>query len=210
MKKRNQRREEGMALLLALGFMIMAGIFITWTYSRSFNNKLAVDNYVDFQQVFMGLEAAVAQSKADLDTAGDGWIGITAWNANYGTPAFGDGGVTPVSLASLPQVQYFAYATSWASDGVDNIGDGNIDFGPETDFASIEAFARMGNIVRRVETIVELSDANGGGPPSVWDDALFSGLDPASVSDQSLEQSVEIHGSLHVLGDGISPGDTVW
>ncbi|MDK1021147.1 MAG: hypothetical protein QGD90_05880 [Candidatus Hydrogenedentes bacterium] len=199
------KRDEGMALIMALMFLVVMGLTATYASSRIMNNARHVDKHVDYQNCFEGIESAFAQAQANFNADGVGFVGV---NPNYdftqGLPNFGDPLVNPVSIPRSPQVQYFAYSFEWANDGVDNNGDGQIDLGPEADGGYISSYAasrviwkNAPTVIRRAERIFEGVNVN------VWQNAIFAG---AGQDGLLINGNVSIHGSVHLLGDSLGAG----
>lgn len=205
MVRAQRRNDEGMALLVAMIFLILMGLLATWATSRVMNNTRSVDKYVDFQNTFEGLESAFDQAKVELITPGeDGQVGVDpTYDFTQGTPTWGDPLVTPQQLTMQPEIQYFAYTFDWATDGVDNNGDGQVDIGPETlGYHSTYAFARAarnGNVsaTRSGEQIIQLVNVN------IWQNAIFAGNGQAG---NLINGNVSIHGSVHLLGGNLGAG----
>ena len=206
MSHKTDSREEGMALLLSMIFLIAMAIALAGFVSRVQNQVNQVEAYVDFEDCLQGVEAAVAAARAEItagedygDGEADGLIGVST-SIDYSAPApfFGDSLVTPVSLPSNPSVEFFAITYNWANDGNDNNGDGTIDDSSETDYATILAFARTPTATRRVEVVLS------GGNVNVWQNAIFAGT---GQSGNLINGNVAIHGSVHLLGDSLAPGD---
>ncbi len=202
--KRIERNEEGMALLVAMVFLIMMGLLATWATSRVMDNTRNVEKYVDYQNTFEGIEAALGQATNELNTGGDGFVGVNpAFNFANGTPTWGNAMVAPLSMATAPEIQYFAYAMNWATDGIDNNGDGLADLGPELNgYYSVYAFARasrFGSVTTRraSEQVVQGMNVN------IWQNAIFAGSGQAG---NLINGNVAIHGSVHLLGNSLGAG----
>ena len=205
MSKVNSRSNEGMALLVALIFLVVMGMTATFAASRTVNNARHVDRYVDYQNCFEGVESAFAHAQADFFAGGDGFVGVDPnYDFTRGLPNFGDPLVTPLFIPTSPEVQYFAYSLDWANDGIDNNGDGQIDLGPEADggYFSTYAASRViwGNAptaIRRAERVLQGANVN------VWENAIFAGAGAAGLL---INGNVSIHGSVHLLGDNLGAG----
>ena len=213
MQYSTRKDNDGMALILAVIFLLAMGMVVSFTATRIFNNAQQVAATIDFQDCFQGLESGLASAKAELKNISDstvlpvdkdGRVGVDpTFNLALADPAFGDLLVTPNSLTTAPALQYFAYARDWATDGIDNNGDGLIDFGPETlGYYSIHSQARIfrNNTVtasRIAEEIVRAVNVN------VWKNAIFAG---AGQSGNLINGNVSVHGSVHLLGTNLSSG----
>ena len=200
------KRDEGMALIVALIFLIVMGLTATFASSRVMNNARHIDKHVDYQNCFEGIESAFAQAQADFNAGGGGFVGVDPdYDFTQGLPNFGDPLVNPLVIPTSPQVQYFAYSIDWANDGIDNNGDGQIDLGPEADggYFSTYAAARViwnnnaPTAIRRAERVLQGADIN------VWQNAIFAGAGQAGLL---INGNVSIHGSVHLLGDSLGAG----
>ena len=200
------RRDEGMALLVSMIFLVVMGLTATWLSQRVINNARHVENYVDFENAFQGVESGLGQSSSELrNPTATGFVGVDEnYDFTNGPPDFDSAAVTPVSLSSRPEVEFFAYAFNWATDGIDNTGDGQIDLGPETNgYYSVFASARVirgGQVsaIRRAEQVLQTGNGT-----SIWDNAIFAGTGQAGGL---INGNVAIHGSVHLLGDDIGDG----
>jgi hypothetical protein len=202
MKRSLQRTgQDGVALVTAVIFVSVALIVLSALSMRAVNQNHQVDQYNRFKQVFLGVEAALAESIAEIDlNTGDGMIGLGAWTPTVAepVPTMDSMSIAPVPMAGAPNVTYIAHALDWSSDGVDNNLDGTID-GPDEDWMyTITAMARYGNIDRAVEVVIEGIDVN------VWRNAIFGGTGQAGGL---INGNVSIHGSVHLLGTDIAPGN---
>lgn len=196
--------ERGMALLVAMIFLVMMGILAMWATTRVMDNTRHVEKYIDYQNTFEGLEAGFAEAEVELSSGGDGIVGIDpAYDWSQGFPAWTDPAVAPLTMTTRPEIQYFTFSTDWGTDGIDNNGDGNIDMGVETDgYVSSYSFARAfrndnATAIRVGERIFR------SGGISIWDNAIFAGAGQAGML---INGNVTIHGSVHLLGDGIGAG----
>ena len=164
--------QEGLALVTAVIFVAVALLVLSALSMRTVNQNNAVDQYTRFKEVFLGVEAGLATSIADLDTnGGDGMVGIGTWVPSIGepTPTMASANIAPVQMVGLPNVTYIAHALRWDSDGVDNNGDGTIDGADEDWFYSVTSFARYDALNRGAEAVLEGTDVN------VWRNAIFGG-----------------------------------
>ncbi len=206
MMTRARGNNEGMALLVAAIFLILIGMLATWVTARVMDNSRHVDKYVDYHGAFEGMEAGLAEAAAELDGGGgDGVVGINpAYNWVNGYPAWDNAAVAALQMTTQPEVQYFAYSLNWATDGIDNNGDGAIDTGAEQNgYYSTYSFARVvrggTETARRMgERVVQEVNVN------VWRNAIFAGSGQAG---NLINGNVAIHGSVHLLGDDLAAGD---
>lgn len=213
MKKQDERKQnEGVALVLAMVFMVALGILVGMVASRIVGHSRQVAVYVDYQNAFAGVEAGVSAAKVELERKemrnvseedSDGLIGFSTDQVlQWGVPpVFGHPGADPVHLASMPMVEYYAYTFEWANDGIDNNGAFGTDAiaDPlEMDAYSVVSVARTGETVRAVEVIF------GGANINVWQNAIFAG---AGAGGGVINGNVSVHGSVHLLGDSLAPGD---
>ena len=195
--------DEGMALLLAMVFLVAMGLVATYAASRVANNRSHVDQFVDYLHVFEGVESGLAHARRELSQSGnltlpiaerDGLIGVDpAFNLVQALPTFGAPLVTALRISTMPEIEYMAYSYGWANDGIDNNGDGFIDFGPETaGYYTMYAVARVnrnGNLGARrgAEEIVRSRNVN------IWRNAIFAGNGQAGTL---IKGNVSIHGSI--------------
>jgi hypothetical protein len=213
MKTRNGKSNEGMALVVSVIFLVMMGILATWATARVMDNARNVDKYSDYADTFQGVEAGMATAIAELDlidngivgTASDGIVGMNPAGYNFalGAPAWTNAAVAPLTPITHPEIQYFAYSLNWATDGLDNNGNGQTDEAMEQGgYFSTYAFARAirnnsVSAVRASEQLVQGINVN------VWQNAIFAGAGQAGLL---INGNVGIHGSVHVLGDNLNVG----
>lgn len=191
-----------MALLLALFCVSIALIFLGTLTSRLVAQAGHVDAFVEHEEAFYGVEAGYTQVMYELEHGEDGLVGVADWDPNSTTfPAldFDSDAVEALSLATLPDVEYFGVAQNWHTDGLDNNGDGVVDDGKERFFYTIYAAARKGRFTRRIEAVVTGIDVN------VWRNAIFAGN---GQSGGLINGNVSIHGSVHLLGSNLNTGNT--
>jgi len=193
--------QEGIALVTAVVFVAVAMLVLSALSMRTVSQSNSVQQYTRYKEAFLGVEAGLATSIADLDTnGGDGMVGMGTWVATVPepTPTMASGNIAPVQMVGSPNVSYIAHALRWNTDGVDNNGEGTID-GPDEDwYYSVTAFATYPPINRGVETILEGTDVN------VWRNAIFGGTGQAGGL---INGNVSIHGSVHLLGTDIAAGN---
>ncbi len=193
--------------MLALIFMMAMAILIAAMANRNLNQINQVTAYTNFNDTLEGVEAALAFASAELrgaagDTADDrdGMVGIIAGSSFEGVPTFDATKVTPITMDSMPGIEFFAYAVDWGSDGEDNNGLGGTDEDDEQDYFTVYAFARTtdGGVERKTEVVMNGSNVN------IWSNAIFAGTGQAGGL---INGNVEVHGSVHLLGTGLDPGD---
>ncbi len=205
-KRSTLRKNDGMALLVATIFIVIATLTLGALAIRVINQSSHVDRYITFKRCFEGVESAFAESLLELETGGDGWVGLDSWtmpNPGDGItlPTFDDPDVSPVQIPSMPDVEYMAFAHDWSNDNEDNNGDGNVDGPEESGFYTAYAFAQCEDVVRSAEVVLAGADVN------VWNNAIFAGSGGAGGA---INGNVSIHGSVHILGDNVpSGGDAV-
>ena len=212
MKRVARNRDEGMALILAVIFLIAMGAIVAFTTTRVMGNSFQVDAQVELGNAFEGAEAGMALVREELTAlltaksdgvayvaANDGLVGMPLGHDMTVMPNFGDAGVVPITLTRTPNVQFIAFAYDWGTDGIDNTGSGIDD---ETDYFGVYSFSqsvRNGQVIasRRVETIIRSDNVN------VWKNAIFAGNGQAG---NVINGNVSIHGSVHVLGNNLAAG----
>ncbi|HUW61868.1 MAG TPA: hypothetical protein VMZ06_12785 [Candidatus Bathyarchaeia archaeon] len=200
---KNQRcNDEGMALLLATVFVAIAILTLGAMMVGVVSERRQVEFFENYEDCMYGIESAIAMSTASLEAGTGGLIGVASgsgFNPLADDP-FEESGVTPLTIATMPGLEYFAFAVDWRSDGTDNNGDGSIDEFQEWWYFTIYAYARQMSTVRRVEVVVQGQDVN------VWRNAIFAG---SGQSGGLVNGNVSIHGSVHLLGDNVLPGGEV-
>jgi hypothetical protein len=195
-------RSEGMALLLALFFATIAITLLTAVSLRLFAERTQVNHFELYNNCFNGLEAGYSQCKALIEAGQAGQVGIGTWMPVYGkfvAPTCASAGVAPLTLSTLPDVSYMAYAQNWYTDGMDNNKNGFVDDGTEHGYYTIWVEARDNGKIRRVESVLRGLDVN------VWRNAIFAGSGQAGGL---INGNVSIHGSVHLLGDNLPSGGT--
>lgn len=199
MKHTPYTANDGMALLVATVFIAVALVLLGALTVRVINQDRQVGYFVDSEDTMIGIETALAQGRAALETSGSGLVGATELRENGRVilPTWDSAGVTPQTVATMPNVQYFAYHVNWRSDGVDNNNDGAVDNGSERGYHTIYAYARNGATTRRVETVYASSNIN------VWNNAIFAGN---GQSGGLINGNVSIFGSVHLLGNNLYEG----
>lgn len=200
-QKARRANQEGVALVTAIIFVAVALLVLSALSMRAVSQNNAVDQYTRFNDVFLGVEAGLARSIADLDTnGGDGMVGLGTWAPSIGelTPTMASANIAPVQMVGSPNVTYIAHALRWDSDGIDNNGEGTIDGADEDWFYSVTSFARYAALDRGAEVVMEGTDVN------VWRNAIFGGTGQAGGL---INGNVSIHGSVHLLGDDIVAGN---
>ncbi len=206
-REARRAHEAGMALVVATLFISVAMVTLGMLSMRVINQSHQTDHDLRQRIVFLGLEAAYAESIAAIEAGDTGLVGTENWEepvnpATIGdipVPAFGDSGVDPRQLTSHSGVEYFAYVVDWGNDNRDNNGNGLVDGPEEQGWYTIYAFARWGGLVRRAEIILNSTDVN------VWRNAIFAG---AGQAGGLINGNVSIHGSVHLLGENVVEGGT--
>lgn len=197
-----QKSEQGMALMLALFFVTIALLFLGALVSRLINQTNQTTRFVEHEEAFFGIEAGYAQALYEVENGGDLLVGVDEWKPEstaFPELDFKSEGVEPLSMETMPDVQYFAVAQNWITDGIDNNGDGVVDEGAERFYYTIYAAAQRANFQRRVEAVVRGQDIN------VWRNAIFAGNGQAGGL---INGNVSIHGSVHLLGSALNLGVT--
>jgi len=200
----SHRGEEGMALIVAFIFVIVAIGLLSSLSVQIINQSIQQNKYSDFRDAFWGAVSAVQESKSSRELGGNGLIGVTNWTPSYNDnnepilPSFDSSSVTPRTLSSDPAVQYYAVLIPWENDNFDNNGDGVVDDITEQDMFSIYAVAQKNGVVRRLEVITDSTDVN------VWRNAIFAGDGQVG---NVINGNVSIHGSVHILGNNLLPGN---
>lgn len=202
MEKTTIHRNDGMALVAATIFILVIAMTMGALSMRVISQNHQVQNYATFQKCFTGLEAAQDRCVVELEQANSGLVGVEDWTPpNNGTdlvlPAFDEDGVEPLSMVTMPSVEYFAYPVNWMTDGRDNNGDGTIDGIDENYYYTVYSFARNQSITRRSEAVMAGADVN------VWRNAIFAG---AGQAGGLINGNVSIHGSVHLLGENLVTG----
>ena len=201
MRKPRRTDEEGMALVVATGFIAVTLIVISAVMLRVINQSRQVDHYADYENCIYGVETAFSQSLASLETGNNGMVGVNVAVVGKGAhtvPTFDQSGTSPVALNAMPEVQYMTYVRDWGNDGLDNNGDGTVDEAAEKWQYSLYASARDNGTIRRAERVMKATDVN------VWRNAIFAGN---GQSGGLVNGNVSIHGSVHLLGSNLLPGN---
>lgn len=199
-RKKARQNDEGMALILSLIFLIAMGTMVTALVNRTWNQTNHVTLYEDFEETLSGMESGFSMAMAELNSNEDGLIGVdVTYDLSTGRPKFGNGAVTPVSMETMPGVEFYAVSYRWGSDGIDNNGDGTVDEAAEEDYASVYAYARNSSTQLRSG---EMTLA--GGNVNIWNNAIFAGSGQAG---NLINGNVSIFGSVHLLGENLNDGD---
>tara|TARA_R110001592_G_scaffold183220_1_gene426844 strand:- start:226 stop:1971 length:1746 start_codon:yes stop_codon:yes gene_type:complete len=203
MNLQQRKNNQGMALLMALFFIGIAVLVVGVLMSRLMNQRKTVAHYEDYSNAFLGLEAAIARSKVEIENGEDGIIGMDGWQPVYRKdnklllPDFDSDDVTPQTLASMEEVEFAAYTVTWSGDGRDNNANGLVDDATEEDMYTVYAMGRKGAATRRAEVNFRGNNVN------VWQNAVFAG--PGEVGGL-ISGSVNARGSVHMLGDNLLGG----
>lgn len=196
--KRNQAilpGNAGMALMTALIFIIISSLILTSMMARYMQQRLLVDRFEDYYNCFDGAEAAFQQCYLSAMAEGPGIIGLENWTPQFDDgnrlvlPDFDEEDVSPMSLASMPDVEFIGY-TLFGRD-VNNNGV------LEPDIVSIHTAARTRGTRRRLDVVCKRVDVN------VWRNAIFAGNGQGG---RLINGNVSIHGSVHLLGDDLPAG----
>lgn len=199
---RDTRHQQGMALVAATIFLAIATLVLGALALRSVTQTRQVTQYIDFVETFEGVEAAYILAKNNLETGNPNGIGLGNWEPTIDDGQFvlptWDDPVAPEALPGNEGVEIMAAVHDWGSDGIDNTGDGIVDGPLERDTFVIHAFARQNGITRQTETVLRGFDVN------VWRNAIFGGSGQAGGL---INGNVRVHGSIHLLGNNILPGN---
>lgn len=202
MKRISKRTgQDGVALVTAVIFVAIALIVLSALSLRTVNQNNQVDQFTRFKETMLGVEAGLLESVIEIDNnSGDGNIGLGTWfpTPPEPVPTMDSNNIAPSQMAGLPNVSYLAHALDWSNDAVDNNMEGTIDGDDEEMMYTVTAMARYGNIDRTVEAVVEGIDVN------VWRNAIFGG---AGQAGGLINGNVSLHGSVHLLGNNIAPGN---
>jgi phage baseplate assembly protein gpV len=205
-----QKGDSGMALLTATIFIAVALLTVSALCQRYLQQRLNADAYQNYNKTFDALEAAMAFSKAQLESsAANGIIGLEGWTPEYNDrndlvlPAF-DGSVGhPAAMpadpgdTACPPPEFLAFSVDWGADNRDNNGDGVVNDGGERGMFSIHVAAKFRNVTRRAEGVYRATNVN------VWQNAIFAG---AGSTADVIKGNVSIYGSVHILGDNLLVG----
>lgn len=203
--KRVVRRngEGGMALLMALFFIGIALLVMALLASRLMQQRTQVARFGDVGAASRGAEAAVAAAWVELETGGDGILGMEAWEPVWDEdnelvlPAFDDTSVEPQIRPSMEGVEFAAYTVDWSADGRDNNGNGQVDGASEQRMYTIYAMARHGAVRREIEVVCQAKKVG------IWENAVFAG---PGLLGGLINGSMNARGSVHLLGDNLLGG----
>ncbi len=194
----------GMALVTALIFITVAVLALTVLGARLMGQRNLVDRYTVNTRCFEGVEAAIAECRAELEKGEDGRIGMSgSWTPTWASgnkfilPGLTDNGIDPPTLSGMNEVKYLGYSNSWQADGRDNNGDGVVDDTSERFMYTVYAMAQNGDDRRAAEVVYKARDIN------VWRNAIFAG---AGQAGGLINGNVSIHGSVHLLGNSLLIG----
>ena len=199
--QRQTHQQRGMALVAATIFLAIATLVLGALSVRAITQSRQVTQYVNYVETFQGAESASAVAKANLEAGNPNGVGLGAW-----TPSFDNGAfvmptwdaVDPIPMPGNPSVEFMAAVHAWGNDGIDNNGNGLVDDTLEQDTFVIHAFSRQAGVTRQTETVLRGFDVN------VWRNAIFGG---AGQAGGLINGNVRIHGSIHLLGNNILPGN---
>jgi len=198
---RQSHQQRGMALVAATIFLAIATLVLGALSIRAVTQSRQVTQYINYVETFEGTEAAAALARAGLEGGNPNGIGLGNWEptidgGQFVLPTWDE--AAPIAMEGNPGVEYMAAVHAWGNDGIDNTGDGLVDNALERDTFVIHAFARQGGITRQTETVLRGFDVN------VWRNAIFGG---AGQAGGLVNGNVRIHGSIHLLGQNILPGN---
>ncbi len=198
----HSRHNEGIALLVATIFVAIAVLVLGALATRVVQQNHQTTQYRLFNETFTGIEAALAQSWVEIESGQDGHIGLGAWSlpavgSTVTLPSFDDEDVSPQTSPTQSTVEYMAYADNWSTNGIDDDGDGTVDGIEELQSYTIFAMANNRGITRTAEVVIKGWDVN------VWRNAIFAG---AGQAGGLVNGNVSIHGSVHLLGQNLVPG----
>lgn len=197
------KSERGMALLMALFFIGIALLVTGLLASRAMQQRKVVEQYGDVSAAQLGADAALAAAWVELESGGDGIIGMDGWKPqwdddnNFLMPDLDADGVTPQTMPSKEDVEYAAFSVDWAADERDNNGDGSVDDPSETRMYTVYAIGRNGTVTRELEVVCQAKKVG------VWENAVFAG---PGVLGGLINGSINARGSVHLLGDNLLGG----
>ena len=191
--------QEGMALMVAIFFMLVAVVILATVTTRTIQQSNNVDQFQRYEHCMQGVETALARAMANLDAGASGTIG------NPVKPAANTPPTIPTDLANVPTVPgkpalyYVVQDQDWYTDGIDNDGNGSMDNMDSEEYGvhTLYAVARDVETTRCVEVVVAGTDVN------VWNNVIFAGNGQAGGV---IQGNVSIHGSVHLLGGNLPNG----
>lgn len=201
----SKESRRGIALFTALIFISLTVIVLISLLARYTQQRLQVDRFEDYYLVFEAAEAAQEQCIVDVENDQAGIIGLDGWTPVFdagGTlvlPGFDAAGVIPVTMSTMPGVEYMGYTYEWFGDGRDSDGNGEIDDIGEFGMFSIHTAGRSEGHTRQIEGVYSTANVN------VWNNAIFGGT---GQSGNLVNGNVSIHGSVHLLGENLPDGGT--
>ena len=83
MPKTTHKRNEGMALMMALFFIAIGLVVVGGLMGRMMQQRKVVDQYEDYVTTFQGLEGAISSCKVELETGADGILGMEGWEPEW-------------------------------------------------------------------------------------------------------------------------------
>ena len=204
------RKDRGMALILATIFTAVALLTVSAISGRYLQQRLEAEAYQAYNKTFDAVETALTTSRENLEESRSGIIGLDGWTPQYSDkgelvlPDFDASESHPVSMTAEPGTppdqqppQYMAYAVHWGSNGRDENGDGIADGAKEKFMYSIHAAAKYRGTVRQVESVYRATNVN------VWQNAVFAG---DGLAGGVIKGNVSIYGSVHILGTNLMEG----
>lgn len=167
MARRMDRPDAGMAMLLALVFIAAALVILNTVAARLKSDVRQSESFVEANAALNAVELALVRSAGEIQAGRSGCLGTEQWpgvadgkvvSAKAGMPGglvlpvYGEAGVVPVKTPD-GAAEYWVVALSWASNGIDDNGDGVVDGPEEAGLYGVYAMARCGSTSRAVEAI---------------------------------------------------------
>lgn len=205
----NNKRQgtEGVALITAVIFLVVMGLFATFAMSRVSNHTRQVSAHEIGQDTYLGLLSAHDESQRDADVP----IGIAAdTDFNDVDPADMPNALRQAildfdesnpnanpQLASNPNVRYAAITNT--------VDYGALLFQDIATYATAQYHNPDGSVAHQ-RTIMNINRASTAGNINinVWTNAIFAGVQQTG---NVINGNVSVHGSVHILGDDAVLGD---
>lgn len=205
-ENKNRKNNAGVALIIAIIFLVIMGLLATFAMSRVANHTKHVSAHEKYTDTYLGLISAHDESKHATDTP----IGVDP-NTTFlnidpadmpealsrAMDTYYEANPNAVQLASNPNVRYAAIT--------------NTVFYPVPDFRDLTTYATAQYInpdgslgVQR--TVMHIDRASTAGLPNinVWTNAIFAGVQQKG---NHINGNVSVHGSVHILGQDAVIGD---